>query len=69
MKTIEKNLNTLRLLEKELNEIVLAKSNLESQAFSHERAQRMQTVNPEKGFSNLLNDTEVLDVFIRLRDK
>jgi len=29
----------------------------------------MQTVNPEKGFNNLLNDTELLDVFIRLRDK
>lgn len=69
MKKIEKNLSIMRSLEKDFSNKVLAETDKIFRESTEERQLRMKTVNIDKSFHALLNDQEVLDVFIRLRDK
>ena len=69
MENIEKNLSIIKSLETDIINKVSAKADKIFQESTEERQLRMKTVNIDKSFNALLNDQEVLDVFIRLRDK
>lgn len=69
MGNIEKNLSIISSLETDLSNRVSVEADEIVQKSMSERQLRMKTVNVDKTFNTLLNNPDVLDVFIRLRDK
>ncbi|ORF37002.1 hypothetical protein [Snodgrassella alvi] len=69
MENIEKNLSIIRSLETDIINKVSAKADKIVQETMQERQLRMKTVNVDKALNTLLSDPDILNVFIRLRDK
>ncbi|WP_367414126.1 hypothetical protein ABX013_15715 [Snodgrassella alvi] len=69
MENIEKNLSIIRSLETDIINKVSAKADKIVQETMEERQLRMKTVDADEAFSELLKKPEILNVFIRLRDK
>jgi len=69
MENIEKNLSIIRSLETDIINKVSAKADKIVQETMEERQLRMKTVNVDKALNTLLSDPDILNVFIRLRDK
>lgn len=69
MENIEKNLSIIRSLETGIRNKVFAEADKIVQESMEERQLRMKTVDADEAFSELLKKPEILNVFIRLRDK
>jgi len=69
MENIEKNLSIIRSLETGIRNKVSAEADKIVQESMEERQLRMKTVDADEAFSELLKKPEILNVFIRLRDK
>ena len=69
MENIEKNLSIIRSLETDIINKVSAKADKIFQETMEERQLRMKTADADEAFSELLKKPEILNVFIRLRDK
>lgn len=69
MENIEKNLSIIKSLETDIINKVSAKADKIFQETMEERQLRMKTVDADEAFSELLKKPEILNVFIRLRDK
>lgn len=69
MENIEKNLSIIRSLETGIRNKVSAEADKIIRESTEERQLRMKTVNVDKAFNTLLSDPDILNVFIRLRDK
>lgn len=69
MENIDKRFNLLRSLENDFSKNVSNQAEKVVQASLYERKQRMEKVNLDKDFDNLLSDSSIRNVFIRLRDK
>ncbi|MBI0159404.1 MULTISPECIES: hypothetical protein [Snodgrassella] len=69
MENIEKNLSIIKSLETDIINKVSAKADKIFQESMEERQLRMKTVDADKAFDELLKKPEILNVFIRLRDK
>ncbi|WP_239374094.1 hypothetical protein [Snodgrassella gandavensis] len=69
MENIEKRFNFLRSLEHDFSNNVSNKAEELVQASLNERKLRIEKVDLNKDFDNLLSDSNIRNVFIRLRDK
>ncbi|PCL21288.1 hypothetical protein CPT77_02820 [Snodgrassella alvi] len=69
MENIEKNLSIIRSLETDISNKISAGVDKIIQETMEERQLRMKTVDADEAFSELLKKPEILNVFIRLRDK
>ncbi|PIT21794.1 hypothetical protein [Snodgrassella alvi] len=69
MENIEKRFNLLKSLENDFSKNVFNKAEEVVQASLNERKQRIEKVDLDKDFDNLLSDSNIKNVFIRLRDK
>ncbi|PIT52162.1 hypothetical protein BHC44_07935 [Snodgrassella alvi] len=69
MENIEKRFNLLKSLENDFSKNVSDKAEEVVQASLNERKQRIEKVDLDKDFDNLLSDSNIRNVFIRLRDK
>jgi len=66
---LEEKVSNLRSLETEIYNKISAKADKIFQESMEERQLRMKTVDADKAFDELLKKPEILNVFIRLRDK
>lgn len=69
MENIEKNLSIIKSLETDISNKISAGADKIIQETMEERQLRMKTVNADKALNTLLSDPDILNVFIRLRDK
>lgn len=69
MENIDKNLNVIKSLETDISNKISAGADKIVQETMEERQLRMKTVNVDKALNTLLSDPDILNVFIRLRDK
>ena len=69
MENIEKNLSIIKSLETDISNKISAGADKIFQETMEERQLRMKTVDADEAFSELLKKPEILNVFIRLRDK
>ena len=69
MENIEKNLSVIKSLETDISNKISAGADKIVQETMEERQLRMKTVNVDKALNTLLSDPDILNVFIRLRDK
>lgn len=69
MENVEKNLSIIRSLETDIINKISAGADKIFQETMEERQLRMKTVDADEAFSELLKKPEILNVFIRLRDK
>lgn len=69
MENIEKNLSIIKSLETDISNKVSAEADKIIRESTEERQLRMKTINVDKAFNTLLSDPDILNVFIRLRDK
>ena len=66
---LEEKVSNLRSLETEIYNKISAKADKIFQESTEERQLRMKRVDANKAFSEMLKKPEILNVFIRLRDK
>ena len=66
---LEEKVSNLRSLETEIYNKISAKADKIFQESTEERQLRMKRVDVEEEFSKMLKNPEILNVFIRLRDK
>lgn len=76
MENINETLSVIKLLETEIKSLEAEIDNISSagvdkifQESTDERQLRMKTVDADEAFSELLKKPEILNVFLRLRDK
>ena len=69
MENIDKNLSVIKSLETDISNKISAGADKIVQETMEERQLRMKTVNVDKALNTLLSDPDILNVFIRLRDK
>ncbi|MGE9659246.1 hypothetical protein ACQP6C_12235 [Snodgrassella alvi] len=69
MENIEKTFSLIKSLGKDKQKKIFAKADKIFQESMEERQLRMKTVDADKAFDELLKKPEILNVFIRLRDK
>lgn len=69
MENIEKKLSIIKSLETDISNKISAGADKIVQETMEERQLRMKTVDADEAFSELLKKPEILNVFIRLRDK
>lgn len=69
MENINETLSVIKSLEAEIDNISSAGVDKIFQESTDERQLRMKTVDADEAFSELLKKPEILNVFIRLRDK
>ena len=69
MENIEKNISIIKSLETDISNKISAGADKIVQETMEERQLRMKTVDADEAFSELLKKPEILNVFIRLRDK
>ena len=68
-RTIKEKLSNIRSLQTEIYNKISAGVDKIIQETMEERQLRMKTVDADEAFSELLKKPEILNVFIRLRDK
>lgn len=68
-RTIKEKLSNIRSLQTEIYNKISAKADKIFQESTEERQLRMKRVDANKAFSEMLKKPEILNVFIRLRDK
>ena len=66
---LEEKHSNIRSLQTDILNKVSAKADKIFQESTEERQLRMKRVDPNKAFSEMLKKPEILNVFIRLRDK
>ena len=66
---LEEKVSNIRSLETEIYNKISVKADKIFQESTEERQLRMKTVDVEEEFSKMLKNPEILNVFIRLRDK
>ena len=66
---LEEKVSNIRSLETEIYNKISAKADKIFQESTEERQLRMKRVDANKAFSEMLKKPEILNVFIRLRDK
>ncbi|MCO6521402.1 MAG: hypothetical protein J6582_10230 [Snodgrassella sp.] len=69
MENIDKRFNLLKSLKNDFSKNVSDQAEKVVQASLNERKQRIEKVDLDKDFDNLLSDSSIRNVFIRLRDK
>ena len=66
---LEEKISNIRSLQTDIINKASAKADKIFQESTEERQLRMKTVDVEEEFSKMLKNPEILNVFIRLRDK
>ncbi|MCO6517392.1 hypothetical protein [Snodgrassella sp.] len=69
MENIDQRFNLLKSLKNDFSKNVSDQAEKVVQASLNERKQRIEKVDLDKDFDNLLSDSSIRNVFIRLRDK
>ncbi|MCO6508318.1 MAG: hypothetical protein J6578_05925 [Snodgrassella sp.] len=69
MENIDQRFNLLKSLKNDFSKNVSDQAEKVVQASLNERKQRIEKVDLDKDFDNLLSDSNIRNVFIRLRDK